>query len=62
MTGCQTGASVPVDKGIWLDWKRVHIEEMHFHYSNQVDLGGISGNKIDQKQDNTGKLEVPLVP
>lgn len=62
MVGCQTGASVPVDKGIWFDWQNVRDIELHFHYHNTVDLGGISGNKIDQKMDNTGKLEIPLVP
>ena len=58
MMGCQTGANVPVDKGIWLEFRNVKIEHMEFHYHNTVDLGGISGNKIDQKQDNTGTLKL----
>ncbi len=62
MMGCQTGANVPVDKGIWLDWRHVHIKEMHFHYHNTVDLGGISGNKVDQKMDNKADLKATLTP
>lgn len=60
LTGCQTGLKMPVDKGIWWDWRHVHDVEIHFHYHNTVDLGGIQGNKIDQKMDNQGKLTVPL--
>ena len=58
LMSCQTGASVPVDKGIWLEWRNVKDIELHFHYHNTVDLGGISGNKVDQKMDNKGTLKL----
>lgn len=58
LMSCQTGASVPVDKGIWWDWQNVHHITVEFHYHNTVDLGGISGNKIDQKMDNKGTLKL----
>lgn len=62
LVGCQTGAKVPVDKGIWWDWRHVSDVEIHFHYHNQVDLGGISGNKLDQKIEPKTDLKATVTP